>query len=127
MESVLPRLPETLRVFAGQPDAMGHVSLHDGRVEWWACDDDRSFTLQLFCGNLQLGYRRLVIQYCGRVELFGAPKRDVANWLDDAGSSIASCCGRGASHLVKENARRLGGEAATSRARALPADRGAGA
>jgi hypothetical protein len=84
MTSVLPRLPETLHIFAGQPDAMGYVSLHDGRIEWWAFDDDRSFTLQVICGWLPIGYRRLVIQYRGHVELFGASESDVAGWLDDA-------------------------------------------
>ncbi|MEJ7893824.1 MAG: hypothetical protein WKF94_14415 [Solirubrobacteraceae bacterium] len=83
VERLLPRLPDALRVFVGQPDESGYVSLHDGRLEWWASDAPRSFTLQVFCGYDRLGYRRLVMQYRGRAEVFGASGRDVAGWLND--------------------------------------------
>jgi hypothetical protein len=82
-EAVLPHLPEALRLLSGQPDELGYVSLRDGVVEWWVLDRPRSLTLQLFCGDLQLGYRRLVLQYRGRIELVGADEQDLRRWLDD--------------------------------------------
>ena len=88
VQAVLAHLPGPLRVFAGEPDEWGHVSLHDGRVEWCAFDAARSFTLQVFCGDEQLGYRRLVIQYRGRVELFGASESAIAGWFDDAETEV---------------------------------------
>ncbi len=84
VQAMLPRLPEALRPFTGEPDEMGHVTLHDGRVEWWPLDEARSFTVQVICGYLQIGYRRLIIQYRGQVEIFGASESDVAGWLNDA-------------------------------------------
>lgn len=45
--AVLPRLPEPLKLFAGQPDERGHVSLHDGCVECWSLDGLRTLTLQV--------------------------------------------------------------------------------
>lgn len=87
-DAVRSRLPEALQLFAGQPDEIGRADLHDGRVEWWALDGARSFTLQVICGWVQIGYRRLVIQYRGHVELFGASESDVAGWLDDASTEL---------------------------------------
>ena len=75
-------------MFAGQPDEAGYVSLHDGRVEWWALDGATSSTLQVLGGDEQLGYRRLVIQYRGRVEVFGASESDIAGWLDEAETEL---------------------------------------
>jgi hypothetical protein len=83
IEAVRPRLPAALRLFAGEQDDLGWVSLHDGVVEWWVLDRPRSLTLQLFCGDGRIGYRRIVLQYRGRVELIGADERDLARWLDD--------------------------------------------
>jgi hypothetical protein len=88
VDAVRSRLPGALQLFAGQPDEIGRADLHDGRVEWWALDRSRSFTLQVICGWVQIGYRRLVIQYRGRVELFGASESDVAGWLDDAETEL---------------------------------------
>jgi hypothetical protein len=88
VDVVRSRLPDALQLFAGQPDEIGRASLHDGRVEWWALDGARSFTLQVICGWVQIGYRRLVIQYRGHVELFGASESDIAGWLDDAETEL---------------------------------------
>jgi hypothetical protein len=88
VQAVRSRLPEALWLFAGQPDEMGYVSLHDGRVEWWVLDGARSLTLQVICGDHQIGYRRLVIQYRGQVDVFGASESDVAGWLDDAETEL---------------------------------------
>ena len=89
LEAVLPRLPASVRVFAGEPDEAGYVSLHDGVVEWWARDGAKTLTLQIFCGDdLELGYRRLVVQYRGRVEIFGASERELADWLADAETQL---------------------------------------
>lgn len=80
---VLPALPESLRAFAGEEDAYGFVSLHDGRIEWWALAlPDRSLTLAVFCGDKQIGYRRLTLQYEGRIELVGTNFAQLAAWLD---------------------------------------------
>jgi hypothetical protein len=88
VQAVRSRLPEALLLFTGQPDEMGYVSLHDGRVEWWVLDATRSLTLQVICGDPQIGYRRLVIQYRGHVDVFGASESDVAGWLDDAETEL---------------------------------------
>ena len=42
----------------------------------------RTFTLQVFSGDLQIGYRRTVIQYRD-AELFGADEATLASWLED--------------------------------------------
>ena len=44
---------------------------------------DRSLTLQIFCGDNQIGYRRLTLQYEGHIELAGADLHQLAAWLDE--------------------------------------------
>lgn len=78
VEAVRPRLPTALRPFTGEADELGHLSLHDGVVEWWSADLPRSFTMQVVCGDDPIGYRRVVIQYRG-VDLLGGDPR----WLDE--------------------------------------------
>ena len=82
-EALLPRLPPGLRLLLGEQDELGYITLHDGAVEWWASDGSRSLTLELVCGNEQVHYRRVLIQYRGRVELVGADEHDLRRWLND--------------------------------------------
>jgi hypothetical protein len=93
-EALRPQLPVTLRRFMGEPDELGYADLHDAVLDWWALDEPRSLTLALVCrayaaqlgadGFLEeIGYRRLVIQYRGRVELVGTGEADLHRWLDD--------------------------------------------
>jgi hypothetical protein len=90
-EAVLPRLPDGLRLLAGEPDDLGYVSLHDGEVDWWVLDGSRSLTLEVVCSFESVeasaapgGCRRVVIQYRERVELIGANEADLQRWLDNA-------------------------------------------
>ena len=83
-ERLRPRLPAGLRLLAGEPDDLGYVSLHDAVVDWWVLDGSRSLAMEVFCGDEEIGYRRLVVQYRGRVELVGACEGDLRRWLDDS-------------------------------------------
>jgi hypothetical protein len=81
--AIRPLLPEHLRVFAGERDADGYLSLHDCLVEWWTYVPERSLTLQLFCFEEPRRYRRVTLQYRESVELVGADAAQLAGWLDD--------------------------------------------
>jgi len=83
LQSLLPRLPEPLRGFAGEPVGGRLRSVHDGRVESWHADLPDRFRLQLVCGDLQRGYERLAIEYVTAVELLGPEVTELAEWLAD--------------------------------------------
>lgn len=88
IRALMPRLPDALKIFAGEPDQLGYLSLHDGVVEWWTLDGDRSFTVQIVCGDNQLGYRRIVIQYRGAIELIGTDVAELSSWLDNCKTEL---------------------------------------
>lgn len=86
---IAEQLPAVLRPLVGEADDLGHLTLHDGRVEQWGfVPPDCRLTLQVVCGDLQLGYRRVTLEYCGDVEIDGASVDDIDRWLSDPATEL---------------------------------------
>lgn len=83
-------LPAKLAVLAGEPDAHGHLSLHDARVEQWSLTPV-GLVLRVLTPNHPAGwdrtnpwnYRRCTLTYRGNVELVGATSREAVAWMTD--------------------------------------------
>jgi hypothetical protein len=86
-ESVLSRLPASLRTLSGDPVDGRYRSLHDGRINSWELRLPDRFILELTAGDRQYGYERLRLEYRD-VELLGVSEQQLDSWFNDESTEL---------------------------------------